>query len=369
MKLPDLFGKASSGKIKLWRGEVVDNGDGTASIFVDHGYEGGSIQTEEKVIVEGKNIGKANETTPYEQAVSELKSDWNKKIDQGYVEDKSTIADYSEAEKWLPMLAKVWEDAKQHVVFPGYVQAKLDGARCLTTAAKQNGVVTMWSRQGKDITIPTKIRDELQATLEEGQSTDGELYVHGWTFQRVISAVKKKCPDTDLLEYHIYDFPSKTLTFKERFADIDKSKFTGQLKIVEAYPVTNQTEIDQFEEQFVNESYEGLMFRNSAGLYKFKHRSQDLLKCKRFQSSEFKIIGGKEGSGRDAGTVIFTMLNDDGVTTFEARPAATHEERSLWYDNLDKSIGEMATIKYFGRSEEGTPRFPVMVGYRPAWDM
>lgn len=127
MKLPDLFGKASSGKIKLWRGEVVDNGDGTASIFVDHGMEGGKLQTDEKLITEGKNIGKANETTPYEQAVSELRSDWNKKIDQGYVEDKTAIADYSEAEKWLPMLAKVWEDAKQHVKWPGVVQRKLDG--------------------------------------------------------------------------------------------------------------------------------------------------------------------------------------------------------------------------------------------------
>ena len=367
MKLPELFGKASSGKIKVWRVEVLLNDDNTASIYTDHGYEGGAIQQEEKIIAEGKNLGKSNETTPYEQAVSEAKSDFAKKIDQGYIEDKTSIADYSEAEKWLPILAKVWEDAKQHVKFPGVVQRKYDGSRLLST--KQNGIVTMWSRQGKDITVPAKIKAELEAVMADGECLDGELYVHGWTFQRVISAVKKKCPDTDFLEYHIYDMPHKTKTYQQRFVEVDKTKFTGQLKIVEAFPVANQSDIDKYEEQFVNESYEGLMFRNTAGLYTFKHRSSSLLKCKRFTSSEFKIIGGKEGSGRDAGTVIFTIQNDDGVSTFDARPAATHEDRSLWFDQLDRCIGEVVTVKYFGRSEENIPRFPVVVGFRPSWDI
>lgn len=244
--------------------------------------------------------------------------------------------------------------------------------RCLTS--KQNGIVTMWSRQGKDITVPAKIRAELEAVMVDGECLDGELYVHGWTFQRIISAVKKRCADTELLEYHIYDMPHKTKTFKERFVDADKSKYQDiswhhKLKIVEAFPVANQSDVDKYEEQFVNESYEGLMFRNSAGLYTFKHRSSSLLKCKRFTSSEFKIIGGKEGSGRDAGTVIFTIQNDDGITTFDARPAATHEDRSLWFSELDRCIGEVVTVKYFGRSEENIPRFPVVVGFRPSWDM
>lgn len=365
MKLPDLFGKASSGKIKLWRGEAVDNGDGTASIFVDHGMEGGKLQTDEKLITEGKNLGKANETTPYEQAVSELRSDWNKKIDQGYVEDKTSIADYSESEKWLPMLAKVWEDAKQHVVFGGYVQAKLDGARNCSrcTLVKQNSVVTMWSRQGKDITIPDKIHEELVAVMVDGECLDGELYVHGWTFQRIISAAKKKCPDTDLLEYHIYDMPHKTKTFKERFVDADKTKFTGRLKIVEAFPVANHDEIDKYEAQFVSEGYEGLMFRNAAGLYKFKHRSSDLLKLKRWLDAEYEIIGGEEGSGRDAGTVVFKCITKDGGE-FGVRPLGTLEERSAMWDNLSDYIGKQLTVKYQELSEEGIPRFPTGLSVR-----
>ena len=83
-------------------------------------------------------------------------------------------------------------------------------------ARKENGVVTMWSRKGKIIDIPDKINQQLCNMLADGQCTDGELYVHGWTFQRIIAAVKKKREDTDLLEYHIYDSPHPTLAFEER---------------------------------------------------------------------------------------------------------------------------------------------------------
>ena len=73
-------------------------------------------------------------------------------------------------------------------------------------ARKENGVVTMWSRKGKVIDIPDIINAQLCLMLEDGQSTDGELYAHGWTFQRIIAAVKKRRDDTDFLEYHIYFF-------------------------------------------------------------------------------------------------------------------------------------------------------------------
>lgn len=47
--------------------------------------------------------GKANETTPYEQAISEAQSTYNKKIDEQYVEDPALLTQQVEIE--LPMLA------------------------------------------------------------------------------------------------------------------------------------------------------------------------------------------------------------------------------------------------------------------------
>ena len=36
-----------------------------------------------------------------------------------------------------------------------------------------------------------KIKSQLSPLLKEGEATDGEVYVHGWTFQRIISAIKR----------------------------------------------------------------------------------------------------------------------------------------------------------------------------------
>lgn len=238
---------------------------------------------------------------------------------------------------------------------------------CRLLATKEDGVVRMWSRKGKEISVPNKILEELKNTLLEGEVTDGEVYVHGWSFQRIVSAVKKKVSDTDLLEYHIYDFPSRSKSFKERFIDLDKTRFSGRLKIVKTDEVMNNEDIDQNESSAISSGYEGLMFRAAGSKYKYKFRSDDLLKIKRFEDAEFQIIGGKEGQGREAGMVVFKCKTDSGVE-FDVRPRGTQEERSLMWQNLQSYIGKPLTVRYQGLTDEGSLRFPVGLHVRPDWD-
>lgn len=361
-----LYGKSSSGSIKVWSISVFENKDDTCSINIAHGKLNGNLQLDTRVISSGKNIGKANETTVLEQALFEANSLWKKKIDQGYFENESDITDYSEAERWLPMLAKTWEDSASSVILPGYTQVKLDGVRCLSE--KVNGKVTMWSRQGKEIAVPTLVREELEKALSDGESTDGELYVHGWSFQRIISAVKKRSKDTDLLEYHIYDLPSKSKkSFKERFVDANRSNFSGRLKIVPTFEVKSFDNIFEKEVEALEDGYEGLMFRNAEGIYKFKHRSSDLLKIKRFTDSEFEIIGSKDGTGREEGLIIFRCKNEAGKE-FDVRPAGSMEERAKMWQKKDSFVGKLLKVKYQEFTDDGLPRFPVGLHIREEWD-
>ncbi len=376
MKLDTLYGKASTGKIKEWTVEVVSYQDGTAAIETTHGYVDGKKQVDVRDVVEGKNIGKANETTPYEQACSEARSAYNKKIDSGYVVGGADFKDVSDG-LFLPMLAHKHQDHASKIKNPAYGQFKLDGFRQLSR--KDNGKVLLWSRKGKETTIPKEIIAELDSVLVDGDKTDGELYKHGWGFQRIASAIKKYGPDTKLLEYHIYDTPHLSKSFKERFIEkwgsAPNTLETGpvpipgttRLMLVPTQVVANEDELAQLESWAIENSYEGVMVRNAAGLYKFKDRSYDLLKVKQFEDAEFEIIGGKEGQGREAGMVVFKCKLEDG-TEFDVRPRGTEAERSAMWENLNTYIGKMLTVKYQGFSDSGRPRFPVGLHIREDWD-
>jgi DNA ligase-1 len=371
MNLPILYGRATNGKIKQYAVSVLRMGDGTAYVEKEHGYVTGKKQIDSRLISEGKNLGKSNETSCYEQACSEARSAHNRKKDSGYVEDKAQIPSASDG-LFLPMLAHRHDKHNAKIAFPCWVQPKLDGVRML--ARKEDGVVTMWSRKGKIIDIPDKINAQLCLMLEDGQCTDGELYVHGWTFQRIISAVKKKRDDTDLLEYHIYDSPHPTLIFEDRVPKFgvqvtEYPPYCGSwstsknIKFVKTFDIEHQEEFDVFESMFIKDGYEGMMVRNQNSLYKYKHRSYDLQKVKRFIDDEYEIIGGKDGSGREAGLVIYKCITSDGLE-FDVRPRGSHEERAKQFINLDSYIGKMLTVRYQELTDDGKPRFPVGIAVR-----
>lgn len=368
-----LFGHSSNGKIKVWEGIAEQLEDYTSRITIKHGYLDGKMQIETKNILVGKNIGKSNETSTFEQACFDLRSLANKKIDSGYSDSIDSISNNSDG-MFLPMLAHKWDDHSKKISFPAVTQPKFDGARML--AKKENGKVYMWSRKAKEITIPTEIMESLNEILKEGESLDGELYKHGWGFQRIISAIKKRNGDTPLLEYHVYDSPDKNSDYKKRFVskfgylNIGETKFLDSKKRIVLSPtinVANPAELFALEDIAIDKGYEGLMVRNYKGNYEYKNRSYDLLKLKRFEDSEFKIVGGKEGTGRDAGTVVFSC--DKNGQTFDVRPIGTIAERTEYFKNLSKYIGKMLTVKHQGLTDDGLPRFPVGMRIRTDWDM
>ena len=83
-ELPKLSGEATTGKIKEWQPFAACDACGAAMIIIKSGYVGQKIQEKKKAVKKGKNIGKANETTPYEQAVLMIESAWNKKRHNNY---------------------------------------------------------------------------------------------------------------------------------------------------------------------------------------------------------------------------------------------------------------------------------------------
>ena len=394
-------------KERVWRICVEGNSKSKtepATIVTRHGLKGGKITEAKKVIKKGKNIGKKNETTPYSQAYSEAKSKWTEKKSELELSVK-------------PMLAHEFGKHSNKVNYPCYVQPKLDGVRALITQTPE-GEIKILSREGKEYLHLNHIKKEMkkydlfspETLAKNNEDTDytkflknykgkiiydGELYSNVLSFKDIsgtcrretirkkehlenITKIKFHCfdmffdtaLDTPFIDrysilsgiFDIFDLKSMDLVEVQYIKRPKKSKESDELRGEEA--------IRDWMSRYLEQGYEGVMVRNSNGIYKMG-RSYDLLKLKEFHDSEFEIVDFTEGAGVEAGCVVWICKrefeNEKGETVekeFNVRPKGTHEERKLLFENGDEYIGKQLTVKFQEYTEYGVPRFPVGIAIR-----
>lgn len=344
----ELFATDKKGGVKHWTVET----DG-ANIIVRHGKFGGKMQ-EKVTVAKGKNIGRANETTPEQQAISEAESKYNKQLDKCY---RPSVEEAAEVGGALPMLAHNYLDSGHRIIYPCDVSPKLDGVRCI--AEVDGDVVKMTSRGGKSYDCPDQIRRELvQVSKRSGQTLfDGEIYKHGYQLQDIVSAIKKPNTNTRHLQYWIFDIPVEDTPWTERKAVLDEVNTYARefVKVVRCITVTNEPSAKVFLDRYRAEGYEGLMLRNLRGVYTFNHRSEHLQKWKVMQDAEGKVIDvekDKNGEG-----VLHVLMRGYKDRVFKCKMRGTHEERL--YDAQKKLVGQWITYYYQQLTNDGLPQFPV----------
>lgn len=375
-QFPILYHKTSKGAINTW--EVWSDGP---FVYTKWGKLDGKMQ-ESCVEVKPKNIGRANATTVEEQAELEAKSLWTFKLERKYYQTQE------EAENeliFLPMLAKSFEDRKRFLTdeedYPCDLQPKLNGVRCLAFWDK-NDRVKLISRSGKEYKM-SHIADELEPELPGNIVLDGELYIHGMPLQDLNALVrwsKNKNPDSDKVEYHVYDLIDKNnlnLSWKERrellknFFSKSEEKFKSKfVKIVpvETNPVYTQEEVYEEQSNFLTKGYEGAIVRLRNGKYKFGYRSSDLLKVKSFQDAEFEIVNYTNGIGKFENCIIYTCKTKEGKE-FNVVPKGTFEQREEWLREGNTHIGKMLKVQFAEWTTDNIPQFPVGICIREEWDM
>lgn len=355
-----LYGVDTNGRTKVWQIYVEEGAEG---FLIRHGKYGGKM-TEKFTKTSGKNIGKANETTPHEQAILEAHSRVAKQMDKGYNEQLEFAGQQEN-----PMLAHDYRKQGHRIDYQHelgvFVQPKLDGVRCLISFT--DGNITFKSRGGKFYNVPEHLKRELEPIFEKNQNLvlDGELYIHGMYLQDIISCVKKPNKDTKNLELHIFDIASlDSIGWWQRrsnlniiFGVFDDMKY---IKQVPDYPVANFETVKAYHDTFVSEGYEGVMIRQGFGEYQYNHRSPWLQKYKEFLDEEFEIVDVKED--KDGLGVPVCKLPDGN--TFDPTYKASHSDRKRLLEEKDKVIGKMATIKFQAYTKDNVPQFPVTVSIR-----
>lgn len=377
-EFPTLYGESSHGKRKVWSIRVETRTTDSCAhgvIINEHGYEDGKKVVNERVVEKGKNIGRSNETTPFQQAVSEAQSTWNKKRDAGYKPIDSEKASAPTGSlpvaltPPLPMLAQDFNKRGKSITFPCYVQAKLDGVRCVAVADNQ----TLFSRNGKAFPHLQHIRAEL-AALPAGSILDGELYSDALTFQEIVGLVKKETlrgDDAEKLKkiyLCVYDIIVAGKTNTERIVLLENLFVADEhmfrhMRLLPTKKCATRDGVQVFHADFVAAGYEGLMLRNCTGMYRVGVRSTDLQKYKEFEDAEYKVIGYKEGDGLEKGCVIWMCETPKGQV-FAVRPRGTHETRIEHMKEADRFVGQQLTVRFQELTTDGIPRFPVGLAFR-----
>lgn len=361
MKLPILYKKTSTGADQMW--EVSTEG---STIVTRFGQVDGKIQTTTDTITVGKNIGRANETTPKQQAEAEAKSQWEKKLKKGYVQN---LGDAQQGKVdsiieggYFPMLAHKYDERGDDITFPAFLQPKLDGHRC--TAHVNDGDATLWSRTRKPIFSMPHICEALVGVWPKHLVfPDGELYNHEFhnRFEELTHFIRSSKPEPghEVLQYHIYDVRMPG-TFRERYDWLRAHlhRVNSPLVLVKTIEVLNEDEMMLAFEEFNSMGYEGAIVRNADGLYVEK-RSSDLQKLKKFQDEEFPIVGVEEGRGKLTGHAIFVCRTKEGVD-FRVKMKGETEKLKDYFENFKKYKGRELTVKFQGYTTKNkVPRFPV----------
>ncbi len=403
-RFPRLYKKASSGAMMYWDVFVQEKDGGgitaltgklIAEVVTVYGQIGtASPQRTADPVTEGKNLGKKNETTAFEQAVKEAQAKWEKQMKRsGYVETEEA-ARAEEVNTDLikggvsPMLAEKYRDYAEKIAWPCFVQKKFNGHRCI--AIIKNGKATLWTRKRGQITSVPHIVAELEANFaDQDLVLDGELFhtdinqnspdykgpvnPDALTFQELGSIVRSQEPKGRYLmvQYHVYD-----LINDKKFVDRNDElvSLMSQVNFDIIVPaqtgmVADSDTVVQMMAAVRSEGYEGLMLRNAEGLY-LSHptrRSKDLLKVKKFVvDHEVEIIGIEEGNGRLTGHVGSFVCKMKSGVEFKAKLSGNNvtaflkqcfEDHSLWQ-------GKLLTVEYAELTDDGKPFQPVATAIR-----
>jgi DNA ligase-1 len=379
-KFPTLYSLSKAGKIKQWRVYAEGYEDGTASFTKVSGYIDGKQRESVQDILKGKNIGKSNETTPYEQACSDAKGAWDKKYKSGAVLDidkvynivKNPMKAANKTSKYLDHVKNLTDAGIKMV----YYQRKLNGMRCFAERV-DNTTVRYTSIEGRELHTLDHLTPYMLKLCPVGGIFDGELYIHGIHLNKIISYTKKLRPETLQLQLRVYDYAVLDTIYEERKAILDEivDKSTDidwvscPIVFEPTWKLTNFNDFKMLHDEFVKKGYEGGIIRLPGCVYEFNHRSNFVLKVKEFDDNEFEVVGGHEGTGEEAGCVIFDLLTNPTDEfpermPFAARPEGEREERQEWMRNIDRFIGKRMTVRYFGLTEYGKPFHPVAVCVR-----
>jgi len=332
-------------------------------------------------IIHGK-ITKPNpiEMNDEKKIITKANMLFKKKKESGFYESKQKKKQ-TKQNMILPMGAHKLDDFKHKLIYPVCVQKKLDGYRCLSNRNQNNNEITLYTRTMKKYLYMEQIKNELKQIKELTSNIymDGELYFHGKKLHNIGSVLRKKyINENDIqkmneIEYYIFDMfdiEHMEMTFQQRYqwlSDLFQKYHSvfQKIKLVSCVSCKNEKEIEEENQKYLFEGYEGVIVRNWNGLYELNKKSYNVLRTKEFKREIFEIKNAKEGTGSQKGAIIYEIKCGKHGKSFWVVPMGKIEDRKKQYEEFKKDktkyIGKKVQIKYLEKNKNScVTRNPIL---------
>lgn len=359
-----LYGKDSKGSLRVWY--CFSEGP---EVVVQHGKLGGKL-SEKRYTAEAKNVGKANESSPDQQASTEAEAKVVKQLKSGYFYTQEEALAF---EEFTPMKAHNYNDHAKKVTYPCYMQPKLDGFRLMVDKYGD-----AWSKQGEPLELP-KHWTNVERIASGAGGLDGEVYAGlvkdgGLSLQKIRSAfLTPNETDTPRLSYFVYDIPNSSLNQTERISLLvqqilgeDEGNNYPDIYLVESVWVENEEQGDRLHQQWTEAGYEGSIYRCTDGTYEFGKRSYYLIKRKDRQTAEAIVESVRIDKNGDGVCTVTALNGKQAGKQFEflMRKDSAIDINLRKYENALTIIGQAVEYEYEDLSDDDVPLKPVGVGLR-----
>lgn len=248
---------------------------------------------------------------------------------------------------------------------PFILSQKLDGVRCVIIK-DYNGNVEFFTRQGQPIEDLVELAEEAKC-LSSGYVYDGELLLDKDVKEskdlyretvKVVNSDREKrgvifnCFDS--IEYNSFTSgcDDRPTYLRKEFVHklLQSPNFHHIKEVPNLYVGMNQAEITTWLDKITSEGGEGVMINIANAPYECK-RSRYLLKVKKFNCADVKVLSLEEGTGANKGRLGAVQVEflgpDNKPYTCRVGSGFEQSEREYFWKNPDQLQGKIIEIKYF----------------------
>ena len=278
------------------------------------------------------------------------------------------------------------------VKFPIYISTKFDGIRALVI----EGVV--YSRSLKPIRNKhiQKLFGKPEYNGFDGELIVGDIYAKD-VFQKTTSGVMSEdgTPEVRFYVFDLWNLPDADYESRQRVLQdlLLQDETMSSIVYTMIHKCHNKESLEFFLNHEQKVGGEGLIGRNPKGTYKYGRstpKEQLSIKFKFFEAEEFEVVGFTErmhntneqkrdelgyaerSSARDGlvpTNTLGSLVLKYNDTTFSCGTGFDDKLRKEIWDNKDKYLGKLASIRYMSVGMDKLPRCPSWLGWRDLEDL